>query len=99
MIHRVEFKAKFTPAAPLADSDIGDLIEAVIDDLDTAVIDPSVDTFREDDGSVLFTVEMHFDEPDVYHARARAGVAFRDAFMRAGLVAVPEDAPVPLVTA
>ena len=61
------------------DEELTELIAAVIDDLDTRVVDPSVGTYRSDSG-VGIEVSMTVDTDDPWKAQAVALAAMRDAF-------------------
>jgi hypothetical protein len=63
----------------LTDDELTDLIAAVIDYLDSHVIDPSVSTIRGGAG-VRVEVSVTIDTDDAWQAQALAAVAMRDAF-------------------
>src|SRR5260370_32082786 len=75
----IDAKALLDPPRPFTDDELTDLIAAVIDDLDTRVIDPSVSTYRSDSG-VHVEVSMIIDTEDPWVAQATALAAMRDAF-------------------
>ncbi len=75
----IDAKALLDPPRPFTDDELTDLIAAVIDDLDTRVIDPSVSTYRSDSG-VHVEVSMIIDTDDPWVAQATALAAMRDAF-------------------
>lgn len=75
----VDARALLDPPRPFTDDEITELIAAVIDDLDTRVIDPSVSTCRSDSG-VHVEVSMTFDTDNPWVAQASAAAALRDAF-------------------
>jgi hypothetical protein len=79
-----------SPPRPLSSDRLDDLIEIVIDELDSAAGDSSVSTYALDNGDVEFTVTV--DAEDDYAGRAAAAVVIRDAFKAAGVVLVA-DAP------
>lgn len=78
----------------LADDEITDMIETVVDDLDLVALDPSVGTVRVGD-DVEVTVSMAVDEPDEWNALTRGVSAMRTAFHAAGIgtagLVVPRD--------
>jgi hypothetical protein len=78
----VEATATLVPSRPFTDDELTDLIAAVVDYLDTLVIDPSVSTTREGSG-VRVEVTVVIDTDDPWHAQAVATGAMRDAFTRA----------------
>lgn len=73
-----------SPGRYLADDEITDLIEAVVDDLDATTADPSVGTVREGD-DVQVTVAVTVDGPDPFAALATASAAMLAAFHAAGV--------------
>jgi hypothetical protein len=75
----IDAKALLAPPRPFTDDELTDLIAAVIDDLDTRVIDPSVSTYRSDSG-VHVEVSMTIDTDNPWVASATAAAAMRDAF-------------------
>ncbi len=75
----IDVTASLEPPRPFTDDELTDLIEAVIDDLDTRVIDPSVSTFRSDTG-VRIQVSLTIDTDNRWVATATAAAAIRDAF-------------------
>ena len=75
----VDATAELVPSRFLSDDELTDLIAAVIDYLDTHVIDPSVSTIREDSG-IRIEVSVTIDTDDPWHAQALAAAALRDAF-------------------
>jgi hypothetical protein len=75
----IDAKALLAPPRPFTDDELTDLIAAVIDDLDTRVIDPSVSTYRSDSG-VYVEVSMTIDTDNPWVASATAAAAMRDAF-------------------
>jgi hypothetical protein len=75
----VDATATLVPPRPLPDDELSDLIAAVIDHLDTCVLDPSVSTIREEPG-VRVEVSVTIDTDDPWRAQALAAAAMRDAF-------------------
>jgi hypothetical protein len=75
----IDAKALLAPPHPFTDDELTDLIAAVIDKLDTRVIDPSVSTYRSDSG-VHVEVSMTIDTDNPWAAQAAAASAMRDAF-------------------
>jgi len=84
-MYTVEASAVLSPGRRLTDEEITDLIEAVIDDLDTATADPSVSTVRDGD-DVRVTVSVTVDSSEPFAALARASEAMLAAFHAAGVV-------------
>ena len=84
-MYTVEASAVLSPGRRLTDEEITDLIEAVIDDLDTATADPSVGTVRDGD-DVRVTVSVTVDSSEPFAALARASEAMLAAFHAAGVV-------------
>jgi hypothetical protein len=80
----VEASAVLSPGRHLTDDEITDLIEAVIDDLDTTTVDPSVSTVRDGD-DVRVTVSVTVDGGDPFAALAGASEAMLAAFHAAGV--------------
>jgi hypothetical protein len=78
----IDAKALLAPLRPFTDDELTDLIAAVIDDLDTRVIDPSVNTCRSDSG-VRVEISMTIDTDDPWVTQATAAAAMRDAFAAA----------------
>ncbi len=76
MVHAT---ARLAPPANLSDDDLAGLIAAVIDYLDTHVIEPSVSTIRTESG-VRIEISVTIDTDDPWTAQARAAAAMRDAF-------------------
>jgi hypothetical protein len=81
----VEASAVLSPGRLLLDDEITDMIEAVIDDLDTTTADPSVSTAR-DGEDVRVTVSVTVDGSDPFTALATASEAMVEAFHTAGVV-------------
>lgn len=75
----VDATATLVPPHPLTDDQLTDLIEAVIEYLDSRVIDPSVSTIRSEEG-VRVEVTVVIDANDPWHAQSVAVTAMRDAF-------------------
>ncbi|HEY6280138.1 MAG TPA: hypothetical protein VIX86_27930 [Streptosporangiaceae bacterium] len=75
----MDARALLDPPRPFTDDELTELIAAVIDDLDTRVLDPSVSTYRSDSG-VGIEVSMTIDTDDPWEAQAAALAALRDAF-------------------
>jgi hypothetical protein len=75
----VDATATLVPPRPLADDELSDLIAAVIDHLDTRVLDPSVSTIREEQG-VQVEVSVTIDTDGPWRAQALAAAAMQDAF-------------------
>ncbi len=75
----IDARALLAPPRPFTDDELTDLIAAVIDDLDTRVIDPSVSTCRSDSG-IQVEVSMTVDTDNPWVAQATAAAAMRDAF-------------------
>jgi hypothetical protein len=75
----IDVTAWLDPPRPFTDDELTDLIAAVIDDLDTRVIDPSVSTYRSDSG-VRLQVSLTIDTDNPLAATATAAAAIRDAF-------------------
>ncbi len=75
----IDVTAMLDPPLPFTDDQLTDLIEAVIDDLDARVIDPSVSTYRSDSG-VRLQVSLTIDTDNPLVATATAAAAIRDAF-------------------
>ena len=84
-MYTVEASAVLSPGRLLTDDEITDLVEAVIDDLDTTTTDPSVGTAR-DGNDVKVTVAVSVNADDQFAALARASEAMLGAFHAAGLV-------------
>jgi hypothetical protein len=59
-------KALLAPPRPFTDDELTDLIAAVIDGLDTRIIDPSVNTYRSNSG-MRVEVSMTIDGSAVKH--------------------------------
>lgn len=78
----VDATATLVPSRPFTDDELTDLIAAVVDYLDTLVIDPSVSTSREE-SNVRVEVTVVIDTDDPWHAQAVAANAMRDAFAHA----------------
>lgn len=78
----------------LADDEITDIIEAVVDDLDRLLLDPSVGTVRVGD-DVEIAVSVTVDESEEWDALSTALSAAKAAFLAAGIgtegVVVPRD--------
>jgi hypothetical protein len=83
-MYTVEASAVLSPGRHLTDDEITDLIEAVIDDLDTTTTDPSVSTVRDGD-DVRITVSVTVDDGDPFTALATASEAMLVAFHAAGV--------------
>ena len=75
----IDVTALLDPPRPFTDDELTDLIAAVIDDLDTRVIDPTVSTYRSDSG-VRLQVSLTIDTDNPLVATATAAAAIRDAF-------------------
>lgn len=75
----IDARALLDPPRPFTDDELTELISAVIDDLDTRVLDPSVSTYRSDAG-VQVEVSMTIDTDDPWEAQTAAVVAMREAF-------------------
>jgi len=75
----IDVTAMLDPPLPFTDDRLTDLIEAVIDDLDARVIDPSVSTYRSDSG-VRLQVSLTIDTDNPLVATATAAAAIRDVF-------------------
>ncbi|HEX9540495.1 MAG TPA: hypothetical protein VGA04_20220 [Streptosporangiaceae bacterium] len=75
----IDVTAMLDPPLPFTDDQLTDLIEAVIDDLDARVIDPSVSTYRSDSG-VRLQVSLTIDTDNPLVATATAAAAIRDVF-------------------
>src|SRR5579875_1526862 len=75
----IDARALLAPPRPFTDDELTELIAAVIDDLDTRVLDPSVSTCRSDAG-VYVEVSMTVDTDNPWDAQATAVAAMRDAF-------------------
>ena len=78
----VDATATLVPSRPLSDDELTDLIAAVVDHLDTRVIDPSVSTTRDESG-IRVEIAVIIDTDDPWHAQALAVNAMRDAFKSA----------------
>ncbi|MGH3212732.1 MAG: hypothetical protein ACRDNO_33710 [Trebonia sp.] len=78
----VDATATLVPSRPLTDEELTDLVAAVVDYLDTRVIDPSVSTIREE-SAVRVEVTVIIDTDDPWQAQALAVSAMRDAFQTA----------------
>lgn len=83
-MYTVEASAVLSPGRRLTDDEITDLVEAVIDDLDTTTVDPSVSTIRDGD-DVRVAVSVAVDGGDQFAALARASEAMLGAFHAAGV--------------
>jgi hypothetical protein len=83
-MYTVVASAVLSPGRNLTDDEITDLIEAVIDDLDTTTVDPSVSTVRDGD-DVRVTVSVNVDGGDPFAALASASEAMLAAFHAAGV--------------
>jgi hypothetical protein len=79
LVLTIDAKASLDPARPFTDDELTELVAAVIDDLDTRVLDVSVSTYRSDP-SVRIEVSMTIDTDDPWEAQATALAALRDAF-------------------
>jgi hypothetical protein len=75
----IDAQAVLVPPRPFTDDELTDLIAAVVDDLDSRVLDPSVTTYRSDSG-VQVEVSMTIDTDNPWVAQATAAAAMRDAF-------------------
>jgi hypothetical protein len=75
----IDAKASLEPPRPFTDDELTELIAAVIDDLDTRVLDPSVSTYRSD-AAVQVEVSMTVDTDDPWEAQETAVAAMRAAF-------------------
>jgi hypothetical protein len=75
----VDATATLVPTTDLSDDELTDLIAAVIDFLDTRVIDPSVSTIRTE-SAVRIEISVFVDTDDPWTAQAQAAAAMRDAF-------------------
>lgn len=75
----IDARAQLDLPRTFTDEELTDLVAAVIDDLDTRVLDPSVSTYRSDAG-VTIEVSMTFDTDSPWKAQAEALNALRDAF-------------------
>jgi hypothetical protein len=75
----VDATATLVSPRVLTDDELTDLIVAVVDFLDSRVIDPSVSTIRGAAG-VRVEVSVTIDTDDEWQAHALAAVAMRDAF-------------------
>jgi len=83
-MYTVEASAVLSPGRYLTEDEITDLIEAVIDDLDTTTTDPSVSTVR-DEADVRVTISVAVDSHDQFAALATAAEAMLGAFRAAGV--------------
>jgi hypothetical protein len=75
----IDAAATLAPSRPLTDDELTDLIAAVVDYLDSRVIDPSVSTIRLD-SSVRVELSVTVDTDNPWTAQALAAAAMRDAF-------------------
>lgn len=75
----IDARALLNLPRPFTDDELTDLIAAVIDDLDARVIDPSVSTYRSDDG-VGIEVSLTIDTDNTFFAYETALAALRVAF-------------------
>src|SRR5260370_20920265 len=78
----IDARALLDPPRPFTDDEITELIAAVVDDLDTRVLDPSVSTYRSDSG-VGIEVSMTIDTEDPWGAQATALPPMRNACVAA----------------
>ncbi len=70
--------------APLADDEITDLIERVVDKLDQLAVDPSVGT-RRVDGDVDMTIGVTIDEDDQFEALRRGAAVIATGLQLCGI--------------
>jgi len=75
----IDARAQLDLPRTFTDDELTDLVAAVIDDLDTRVLDPSVSTYRSDSG-VSIEVSMTIDTDNPWKAQAAALNALREAF-------------------
>ena len=75
----IDARAQLDLPRTFTDDELTDLVAAVIDDLDTRVLDPSVSTYRSDSG-VSIEVSMTIDTDNPWEAQAAALNALREAF-------------------
>jgi hypothetical protein len=83
-MYTVEASAVLSPGRYLTEAEITDLVEAVIDELDTTTVDPAVSTVR-DDADVRVTVSVNVEGHDEFAALAKASEAMLRAFHAAGV--------------
>jgi hypothetical protein len=83
-MYTVEASAVLSAGRYLAEDEVTDLVEALIDELDTTTIDPSVSTVR-DDVDVRVTVSVTVEGRDQFAALATASEAMLGAFHAAGV--------------
>jgi hypothetical protein len=88
-MYTVEVSVVLRSGHRLTDDEITDLVEAIIDDLDTVASDPSVSTVRDGD-NVRATLSVTIDSHDPFAALARGSEAMLAAFQAAGVA--PEGA-------
>lgn len=78
----------------LSDDEVTDLVEAVVDHLDTLAVEPSVGTRREGD-DIAVSVALTIAEDQELDAMAAGVAATKSAFVAAGIgstgAAVPRD--------
>jgi len=75
----IDARAQLDLPRTFTGDELTDLVAAVIDNLDTRVLDPSVSTYRSDSG-VRVEISMTIDTDDPWMAQAAALAAMRDAF-------------------
>jgi hypothetical protein len=83
-MYTVEVSVVLRSGHRLTDDEITDLVEIIIDDLDTATADPSVSTVR-DGTDVRATLSVTVDSQDPFAALARGSEAMLAAFQAAGV--------------
>jgi hypothetical protein len=85
-MYTVEVSVALKPHCRLSDDEITDLVQVIIDDLDTTTTDPSVSTVR-DGNDVRATLSVTVDSHDPFAALARGSEAMLAAFQAAGVAA------------
>jgi hypothetical protein len=78
----IDAKAVLVPPRTFTDEELTDVMAAVIDDLDTRVIDPSVSLITEGE-QLRVEVSMTIDTANAMTAVSVAAAAMRDAFDKA----------------
>ena len=84
VMFRVEIITTLVCGHRLADHEITDLIEAMVDDLDRVSLEPSVGTARSGD-DVEITISVTVDGSEQFDALTRAVSAMKAAFDTAGI--------------
>lgn len=83
-MYTVEVSVVLRPGHRLTDDEITDLVEAIVDDLDTTTTDPSVSTVR-DGSDVRAILWLTVESYDPIAALAKGSEAMLTAFQAAGV--------------